>query len=334
MARLPDHFPALPLTKGVTGDNYFAPPFSVLDGRAKAWQARKKAWISGFDLAPAEGRDAKSYTLKRGKGNELLKAEADGISVFDPVLAETFYQWFAPAGGFVLDPFGGDIGRGYTAAKMGLHFTGLELRGEQVSTNNAKVPRDCTGSALWIEGDAADTLAARKARRGDAHGSADLLIACPPYGPLERYSDHPKDLSNMGREAFLRMYKAITKAAADELKPDSFAVYVVGDYRLPDGSTVSMVKDTWEAFAEAGITPYNIGVYLTPLGTAPVRINASFLRGKGKLGRVHQQFVVGVKGDPAAAFARVWGDFKPTTAEEKAASKAGPTGPTPPDLAR
>ena len=38
---------------------------------------------------------------------------------------------------------------------------------------------------------------------------ADLVFSCPPYWGLERYSDDPADLSNMGCEEFFAAYTAI-----------------------------------------------------------------------------------------------------------------------------
>lgn len=68
------------------------------------------------------------------------------VSVFDPVLCELMYRWFCPPEGVVLDPFagrakifqseilGGSV-RGIVAAKMNLKYFGIELSGQQISSN-------------------------------------------------------------------------------------------------------------------------------------------------------------------------------------------------------
>ena len=60
---------------------------------------------------------------------------APGTSIFDPVLCELIYRWFAPKAGVVLDPFAGGSVRGIVAARLGLTYVGIDLRAEQVAAN-------------------------------------------------------------------------------------------------------------------------------------------------------------------------------------------------------
>jgi len=137
------------------------PPSTILDARQGEWQARKRAWIA-TGIRSEIGRDEEltysascqtgaAYDRKREReredGREYTWAEfaeqypgdlpLGTTSVFDPVLCEAVYRWFAPEGGSVLDPFAGGSVRGIVAALTGYPYTGVELRPEQVEANRA-----------------------------------------------------------------------------------------------------------------------------------------------------------------------------------------------------
>tara|TARA_R110002153_G_scaffold196696_2_gene350091 strand:+ start:105 stop:2279 length:2175 start_codon:yes stop_codon:yes gene_type:complete len=150
------------------------------------------------------------------------------------------------------------------------------------------------GSTEWIEGDSAETLG-----RG-VQDEFDLVLSCPPYGDLEVYSDNPNDLSTMSHDQFLASYRSIIEASVERMAPDSFAVWVVGDYRDGRGLYRNFVGDTISAFLGAGVSLYNEAIYLSPMGTLPLRAGKSF-RATRKLGKTHQNVLVFVKGDPRKA---------------------------------
>jgi hypothetical protein len=86
------------------------------------------------------------------------------------------------------------------------------------------------------------------------------------------------------------------------LRPDRFAVWVVGDVRDPRGMYRGLVADTIAAFRAAGAELYNEAVLVTPVGSLPVRVGRQFAAGR-KLGKTHQNVLVFVKGDPKRATA-------------------------------
>lgn len=223
-----------------------------------------------------------------------------GTSIFDPVLTELCYRWFSPKGGHILDPFAGGSVRGIVASVLGYKYTGFELRPEQVAANVAQAATICPESApQWVCGDSAATIPAWA-------GQADMLFSCPPYGDLEVYSDRPDDLSAMTHEAFLAAYRAIIAAAVDKLAPDSFAVFVVGDYRCKKGFYRNFTGETVAAFEAAGARFYNEAILVTAVGSLPVRITKQFKSGR-KLGKTHQNILGFVKGDPKRAAAKCEG---------------------------
>ena len=217
-----------------------------------------------------------------------------GTSIFDPVLCEIAYRWFCPPGGMVLDPFAGGSVRGIVASRLGRAYCGVELRPEQVAANEAQAQLAGDPAPEWRQGDSRDldTMA------GDIE--ADLIFSCPPYWNLERYSDDPADLSNMGLEEFFAAQAEIIAAAVARLRPDRFAVWVVGDVRDDTGCIINLPGRTVEAFEAAGARFYNDAILVTAVGSLPVRAGRQFEASR-KLGRTHQNVMVFVKGDPKAA---------------------------------
>lgn len=217
-----------------------------------------------------------------------------GTSIFDPVLCEIAYRWFCPPGGVVLDPFAGGSVRGIVASRLGRAYCGIELRPEQIAANEAQAYLAGDPAPQWRQGNSRDldTLA------GDIE--ADLMFSCPPYWNLERYSDDPADLSNLGLEEFFAAQAEIIAAAVARLRPDRFAVWVVGDVRDDTGCFINLPGRTVEAFEAAGARFYNDAILVTAVGSLPVRAGRQFEASR-KLGRTHQNVMVFVKGDPKAA---------------------------------
>lgn len=275
-------------------EKFIFSPFSVLDGRMKKWQERKRQWIEqGIDSI--EGRDNDLMSGLRqcadkykngGKSGLSLK----GTSVFDPVICELMMKWFAPYQGSIFDPFAGGSVRGIIAALLGHDYTGIDLRAEQVEANERQA--DALGVApCWICDDS------RNADKYIDDESVDFVFSCPPYADLEVYSDDPRDLSTMEYDDFLQAYREIIEISVRKLKKDRFAVFVVGDVRDKKGFYRDFISDTKSAFIDAGAGLYNEIIKLDALATAPVR--AALLFKNRKVVKVHQNILVFYKGDPA-----------------------------------
>lgn len=218
-----------------------------------------------------------------------------GTSIFDPVLCELAYRWFSPPGGTVLDPFAGGSVRGIVAAKLGRHYVGCDLRGEQVAANRDQGDRICDDiTPVWHVGDSRDI------RTHAAGTEADFIFSCPPYADLEVYSDDPADLSTLGYDDFREAYFKIIAETCALLKNDRFACFVVGEVRAKDGSYYGFVPDTIEAFRRAGLSFYNEAILVTAAGSLPIRAGRQFEAGR-KLGKTHQNILVFVKGDAKRA---------------------------------
>lgn len=225
---------------------------------------------------------------------------ASGTSVFDPVLCELAYRWFAPSSGIVLDPFAGGSVRGVVAACLGLEYWGMELREEQVAANrvqwtdiNGRLDETIDHDPLWFEGDSRTIV---ETMPDDLR--ADLIFTCPPYYDLEVYSDDPSDLSAMkDYPRFLAAYEQVIAASIELLRPNRFAVFVVGDVRDRKGIYRGLVKDTIDILTACGASYYNHAILVNPVGSLPVRVKRQFEASR-KMGKTHQDLIVAYRGDP------------------------------------
>lgn len=323
---LADEAPAEPgpdAARPTLADRFLVPPFSVLDARLGWWQNRKRAWLSAglTGIESHQGREAhliyerpsaspnyydQKTATERRLGRTLTNAEFEaehfqprnevvtaGTSVFDPVLAEIVYRWFCPPGGRVLDPWAGGSVRGLVAAVLGLRYTGVELRAEQITANEDQVApvlgEAPAGRPRWIEGDCLDIL--------PTMDEADLIFGCPPYFDLERYSDDPRDLSTMDAERFTTTYRQMIAFAAGRLRPDRYAVLVVGSARDRRSGLLRDLRGlTVDAAHAAGLGLLNEAVLITMIGSLPHRA-ARIFTGTRVLGRSHQDVLIFVKGD-------------------------------------
>lgn len=282
-----------PNARKVTGpvaERFGFSPFSVLDARAGEWQERKRAW-SAVGLKGELGRSAKSYNIHEWSDDNAggSKVGGDGTSIFDPTLCECMYRWFCPDGGQVVDPFAGGSVRGIVAGMLGRRYWGCDLRQDQIDANREQAAKiQPSVMPEWVCGDSTDTL--------DDAPDADFVFSCPPYGDLEKYSDHPADLSAMEWHTFRAAYGRIILRAVKRLKPDRFACFVVGDFRDGRGFYRDFVSATIAAFRDAGAELYNEAVLVTAVGSACMRVSKQFASGR-KFAKTHQNVLVFCKGD-------------------------------------
>lgn len=307
-------------------DDWGAPPFTVLDTRAGRWKDRRQRWLS-LGLQSEIGRDGRAFSedlmraerdrdytpqriedgrqLQPGRGNHRTDYGSydggpnPGVSIFDPVLCELVYRWFAPPGGTVLDPFAGGSVRGIVASYLGHPYVGVDLSGRQLAANveqwsamaDARLLPATAPVPSWHQGDSlhlADLVGPLQ---------ADLVFSCPPYYDLEVYSEDPRDLSAMDTYGdFLGTYRTIIANAVAHLAPGRFAVLVVSEVRDKRGHLRGLVPDTIRALEDAGCRFYNEAVLVNSAGSLPLRVGQPMTASR-KLGRSHQNVVVAYR-DP------------------------------------
>ena len=222
---------------------------------------------------------------------------APGTSIFDPVLCELAYRWWAPANANILDPFAGGSVRGLVASHLGHRYTGVDLSYTQIKANhdNAREVGVGAHAPTWHAGDSRNIVALA------GHAAPyNMLLTCPPYADLEVYSDDPADISTLGYPEFIDAYRAILHAAASLLERNSFLVIVVSEVRDPAGHYRGLVPDTTRIMHEAECWLYNEAILINMVGTLALRTSRNFPPGR-KLGRTHQNVLVYVKGDGMTA---------------------------------
>ena len=284
------------MPEGTLVQRFIEPPFSVLNARSLRWQERKRTWLNR-GIRSELGRTVETYDRISHWINKHIKdghAPKATRSVFDPVLCELVYRWFCPENGVVVDPFAGGSVRGIVAALLGLDYYGIELSSDQVAANEEQAGACDEQRPKWIVADAWDVLTELP------EIEADLIFSCPPYWNLERYSKDKRDLSSLTWCEFLYRYREIIRRTSSMLRPNRFAVFVVGNIRDKNGCYVDLSGQTILAFEDAGLKLYNDAVLITEAGTAPVRASGPFEKSR-KLAKTHQNVLIFVKGDPRAA---------------------------------
>jgi len=269
-------------------DKFIEPPFSVLNAKNGDWQRRKRQWKS-VGIKSEVGRDATSFsTAKSSKKYNYMPDVGSDTSVFDPALCELMYHWYCPENGEILDPFAGGSVRGIVANYLGYKYTGIELRQIQVDHNREQAMDllDITNQPNWYVGDSNDVL-------NGFNKEFDFVFSCPPYMDLEVYSDLPNDLSTMADDDFIKVYESIINKTCKLLKSGGMACFVVGDVRnKKNGGYKDFPSITKNAFKKAGLLLWNDCILLDPVGTAMLRANRTFIKGNGKLVKVHQNVLI------------------------------------------
>jgi DNA modification methylase len=283
---------------GSLANEFITAPFSVFDSTSDQWKKRRSTWAE-IGLTKVNGRDlSMTYTtntiIEKMTGK---KSDIDNTSRFDPVLCEILYSWYCPPAGKVLDPFAGGIVRGIVASFLGLHYVGVDLSERQVNDNRQRgTEYELEIAPEWVQGDSVNLP-------NLVSGKYDFILSCPPYFDLEKYTDNPRDLSNLTYKEFLKAYRIVIAHAVGMLKQDSFACFVVGDIRDEDGYMRQFPATTSDAFEDAGARFYNDIVLLDPVFSGAVRARRTF-EAAGKVIKLHQNVLVFVKGDPRKAFAK------------------------------
>lgn len=273
-------------------DRYLMCPTSVLSRRDPKWQQLKKRWLRlgiKSEVGRNTGNGISKYNYDYGA---KFKSTYSGMgtdtttSIFDPVICEIVYKWFAKCN--VLDPFAGGSVRGIVANYLGFKYTGIELRQEQVDSNREQALDilPFNNQPQWYIGDSEQIVT-------DLMPNYDLIFSCPPYMNLEVYSDLPEDLSNMNDANFVKKYDAIIINSCNKLIKGGYAVFVVGDLRDKKGYQKDFTGITKQAFAKAGMKLYNELIIVDNVGTKAMTLERGFKN--GKLAKVHQNIYVFVK---------------------------------------
>lgn len=261
-------------------DRFIVPPFSILDSRQGEWKKRKDDWNIVLD-ANGETREGTLF-----KEDTIMGSINNGVSLFDPVLAEIIFLWFAPEKSNIIDPFAGDIRKGAVAGMLGHNFTGIELRPEQYEENLEAIEKlKLDEKVKYINDDGTKILSHIE------EGTQDMLFSCPPYYDLEEYSKMAEDASNQETyEDFIAILDKAFTNGIKTLKNNRFAAVVVGDLRDKRGCYYNFHEDIKFIFNKAGMPLYNELILIESGATAGMRANNA-MRNR-KTVKTHQNILV------------------------------------------
>ena len=207
-------------------------------------------------------------------------------SIFNPQVGIWIMNCFAPKEGICFDPFAGGGTRAVIAAKHGMDYVGVELRGAEID-NITHICHKNGVSVRIIEGDAVDCV-----ELVGKENLADFLITCPPYWNLEKYNGGPNDLSMLGSyDEFLQALSCVIEGCFKILKPGALSCWVVGLHRDSDGGLLALNHDVGRLHREVGFKMRE-EIILNNLNTGAILRVGNFDKGNKWLIRTHEYVLV------------------------------------------
>ena len=233
-----------------TAQQGYSPP-----PQGKAWFATTTSVWRADELIRRSVRDWRRLTNETGHTGtrtQTMRKDHDSAytgtnSVFPAPLVEwILLRYGGPPGSRILDAFAGGPPRGLVSSVMGYHYTGFDIRQEQIDENLHLFKELGLKGVEYVLGDGCH-MTTRLPK-------FDAAMTCPPYYNLEQYSKLENDLSNLGSyEEFNASMALCAQAHYRHLKPGAFACIVVGPFRNKKTSElIDFPAHTVENFREAG----------------------------------------------------------------------------------
>ena len=264
-------------------------PSSVIE-RGSEYNRIYEYW-KDLGIIKSDGRISDLLGDNKGSMAKGMGMEQNGTSVFNPVVCELMYRWFSKEDDLVFDPFAGGYTRGIVATMLKREYVGIDLRQEQVDADVSKAE----------ELELSPTYICDDSQNADAYikdGEAGMIMTCPPYYDLEKYSDDERDLSHMKPDEFLDAYRNILEISARKLKQNGFFVIVVGEVRdKKRGYYREFVSDTVRILTNRGLYYWDEIILVNTPGTTAASVRGYF-EGNRKIGSIHQNILVFYKGNP------------------------------------
>lgn len=237
-------------------------------------------WQITKTLKAIVGDDGSTRELV-GKKMQLIGSKYS-TSIFNPHLAQMIISAYCPTNAKIYDPFGGGGTRGFIATAMGHDYFGVEIRQEEVDRIVAQQLELNRPFKIICADSCKVNLKAEQ---------FDFCYTCPPYYDLEVYSKDPNDLSAAQTyEQFLEMMKECLAITFKALKPDSMAVWVVGNFRDKYGYLRHFNGDTIRLAQEVGFKLWDELIFWGASGAAAQRAG-QFVANRKSV-RVHEYIII------------------------------------------
>lgn len=240
----------------------------------------KPDWNTVKELKAWVGDAGQSRELQ-GKKMQLLGSKYT-TSIFNPHLAQMILSAYVPEKQDIYDGFAGGGTRGLVASAMGHNYTGVEIRQEEV---DRLVERQKELGVEFI------VHCADSQFYDITPNDFDFSYTCPPYYDLEVYSPLEGDMSNVQTyEEFLGMLKNSIEVTYKGLKPGSFFIMVVGNFRDKKGDLRHFNGDTIRLGKEVGFVLHDELVFWGASDVAYQRLG-QFVANRRSV-RVHEYIII------------------------------------------
>lgn len=231
-------------------EGYARPP------QGKAWFMTTTTVWRVDEVIRRSVRDWRRLTAETGhSGTRTQSMRKDHDSVYTgthstfpaPLVEWVLLRYGGSSGNRIIDAFAGGPPRAVVSSIMGYHYTGFEIRQDQIDENQGILHDLGLTGCEYILGDG-------RFLEAEFPFKFDVALTCPPYWNLETYSDLDTDLSNASSYAEFNAGMALcAQAHRQHMKPGAFVSIVVGPFRdKRTGELIDFPAHTVENFREAG----------------------------------------------------------------------------------
>ena len=173
--------------------------------------------------------DSGDFATRRSKKAKYLPNLR--YSEFNPSIAERVVKYWSKEGELIVDPFAGRSTRAVVSIALSRDYEGYEISRFAYEMLLSRINQK-QGTLFGTWGKAKIWLADGCLMKFTGDSSADLIFTCPPYWNIEKYESSPEQLSDCKTyEEFLERLNIAMLNSYRVLKPDHFAIWVVGDFR-------------------------------------------------------------------------------------------------------
>lgn len=192
------------------------------------------------------------------KGTKLHKAftisgrgAANGaLSIFARNICRTVVLLYSKPGDMIVDPFIGHNSRLEVCIREGRHYHGYDVSKRFLKDDRliaAKLKEEFPNMKIELLEHTSESMLFTPNCYGD------FTVTSPPYWDIEDYGDEPEQLGKRSKtyEQFMGFMSLVAKENYRTLKPGSYAVWYINDFRR-DGKFYPYHVDTASILQEAG----------------------------------------------------------------------------------